>query len=179
MAGDTDSFFLHCNGVSGSKQLLPAIKTEGLLDTSNFPATHPLYSGENANKIGMFKHESGGCVVYKEWVFLRPKCYSLLKVGDEASKKAKGVVRNIVSNKLMHCDYKRIYESLYDRDDDDGEPQPKVMRVDQRRIGSSNHQLYTMAHSKVALSATDDKRHWTSPNSSLPYGHHAILNQQQ
>ena len=151
------------------------MKTDGMLDTSNFPSDHPLYSNEVANKIGLFKDESGASIVYKEWLFLRPKCYSLLTITDEASKKAKGVVRSIVSNHLVHSDYKRIYESLFEQeDDDDGQPTPKVMRVDQKRIGSTNHQLYTMASSKVALSAVDDKRHWTSPNSSLPYGHFSL-----
>ena len=78
------------------------MKADGLLDTSNFPHEHTLYSSENANKIGLFKDESGAAIVYKEWIFLRPKCYSLLSDKNVASKKAKGVVRRVVSNEITH-----------------------------------------------------------------------------
>ena len=178
VAGDTDSFFLACKGVSVSRELLPAMKADGLLDTSNFPHEHTLYSSENANKIGLFKDESGAAIVYKEWIFLRPKCYSLLSDKNVASKKAKGVVRSVVSNEITHRDYKRIYESTLptvEEEEEDGPSQPsKVMRVTQSRIGSVNHQLYTITTTKVALSAKDDKRCWLSANKSLPYGHHSI-----
>ena len=98
----------------------------------------------------------------------------LTKEGKE-TKKAKGVIRSVVSNSLAHSDYKRIYESLRGKDDDDDGPtQSKVMRVMQSRIGSINHQLHTITTSKVALSAQEDKRAWTSQNESLPYGHYKL-----
>ena len=43
LAGDTDSFFLSCHGVTLS-QLLPAMQQDGLLDTSNYYPSHPLFS---------------------------------------------------------------------------------------------------------------------------------------
>ena len=64
-----------------------------------------------------------------------------------------------------------------DIDDDDDvhdQPLPKVMRIEQRRIGTKNHQLYTISNNKIALSAIDDKREWVTPNSSVPYGHHSL-----
>ena len=97
----------------------------------------------------------------------------MLTVAHESVRKAKGVARYTVSKKLTHDNYKRIYESLYE-EDDDGQPNPKVMRLEQRRIGAINHQLFTISNNKIALSAVDDKRMWTTPNSSLPYGHFSL-----
>lgn len=162
LAGDTDSFFLQCKNVSLRSQLLPAMIEDGLLDTSNYPPNHELYSNKFACQIGKFKDEGAGVAAYKEWVFLRPKCYSLLS-NDEGygTKKAKGVSKLAVQKKLTHADYKRVYE-------DAGE----CVYVKQARIGSVNHQLYTMSSSKRALTCIDDKRAWTDGNTSYAYGHY-------
>ena len=77
VAGDTDSFFLECKNVDLRTQLLPLLISDGLLDTSNYPVTDPLYSLDEAGVIGRFKDESKG-FPFHEWYFLRPKCYSLL-----------------------------------------------------------------------------------------------------
>jgi hypothetical protein len=189
LAGDTDSFFLKCTNVSVGRQLLPAMKEDGLLDTSNYPTDHPLYSNLMANRIGLFKDESAGVATYLEWIFLRPKCYSLLTTTSNV-KKAKGITYNVVKSQLSHDDYRKIYESLVfsgndDDDDDDGDgsvpqpppPPPPVssnLSVSETRILSRNHQLYTVRNQKVALSAMDNKRVWTESNQSLPYGHYRL-----
>ena len=77
LAGDTDSFFLEIKNIDLHTQLLPQMLHDGLLDTSNYPQNHPLYSRQFENKIGLVKDESAGVDSYVEWVFLRPKCYSL------------------------------------------------------------------------------------------------------
>ena len=46
IAGDTDSFFLECRNIDVSSQLLPAMIRDELLDTSNFPKSHSLYSNK-------------------------------------------------------------------------------------------------------------------------------------
>jgi hypothetical protein len=40
-----------------------------------------------------------------------------------------------------------------------------------RRIGSEQHELFTLATVKRALSFWEDKRAWIDSNCSLPYGH--------
>ena len=82
VAGDTDSFFLCCRDINLNNQLLPAMISDELLDTSNYPTTHPLHSKKFASQIGKFKDESGGGVRYVEWVFLRPNMYSMLTEQD-------------------------------------------------------------------------------------------------
>lgn len=170
IAGDTDSFFLHCRGVDVQNKLLPAMLRDELLDTSNFDPSHALYTTRFTNEIGKFKDETGQKFEIIEAVFLRPKCYSL-KTNEEACiKKAKGITYKTVKDVLTHDDYKNIY-AAYEPHEHDEPTSPKRLCIDQTTIRSINHQLHTVTSSKVALTCMDDKRVWISKNSSLPYGH--------
>jgi len=168
IAGDTDSFFLEVKGVDLKTQLLPQMMSDGLLDTSNYSSDSHLFSRAFENQIGLFKDESGGIEEYQEWIFLQPKCYSMLS-DSSSTHKAKGVTRR---TKIAHDQYVQIYASYHP--DVDAAPSPKRLCVDQRRIGSINHQLYTLHYNKLALSIRDDKRAWIGPNESLPYGHRRL-----
>ena len=181
LAGDTDSFFLHCRGVSVQDQLLPKMIQDELLDTSNFDPTHPLYSQRFANQTGKFKDETGCKFNITEGVFLRPKCYSLKTDNENAIKKAKGVTHKSVKESLAHADYLHIYYAYdphNDDDDDDDEIPTKRICIEQTTIRSKHHQLFTITCSKTALSCMDDKRKWVDFNKSLPYGHCEIPQQQ-
>ena len=167
VAGDTDSFFLEVIGVDLAKLLL-TMRGDGLLDTSNYPAESPLFSRAFENKVGLFKDESGGVEKYLEWIFLRPKCYSMLSEHG-STHKAKGVTRQ---TKIDHDRYVEIFKSF--RPDAEGPTSPKRLCVNQHRFGSVIHQLYTLKYNKVALSIKDDKRKWIAQNTSLPYGHHRL-----
>jgi hypothetical protein len=157
VAGDTDSFFLECNNVDLRSQLLPQMIADGLLDTSNYDPSDPLYSRQFASQIGLFKDESMG-KTYQEWIFLGPKCYSLK--GTTVSLRAKGV--HLRGTVIGHEHYQRVYRER------------STVSVPQQRIGTVNHQLYTMRSEKRALQCHDNKRYWTGPNSSLAYGHHLL-----
>jgi len=159
VAGDTDSFFLECKNVDLRSQLMPQMIADGLLDTSNFvDISDPLHNRNLDSVIGKFKDESKG-LGYLEWIFLRPKCYSLLSVRD-SKQKAKGV--NLRGTSISHDTYRKVYKNRTEE------------KIKQQRIGSINHQLYTMRFEKRALQCFDDKRHWTGPNSSVAYGHYSI-----
>jgi len=82
------------------------MKLDGLLDTSNYSKNHPLYSSEAANKIGLFKDEGQG-EDYAEWIFLRPKCYSLKKKDNSTSMKAKGI--SLKQTDIQHENYLNVY----------------------------------------------------------------------
>ena len=71
IAGDTDSFFLEVQDMSVDKQLLPAMKEHGLLDSSNYPREHFLYSSDNRAKLGCIKDECAS-VPIQDAIFLRP-----------------------------------------------------------------------------------------------------------
>jgi hypothetical protein len=117
-------------------------------------------------RLGCIKDESGG-EAFKEWVFLRPKCYSLLTVAGDAKKRAKGVRRNVVQRQITHADYRSAWEEEVE------------MYAVQRRIASEHHQLYTLQYRKRTLSFYEDKRAWVTHNSSLPYGNHHLPNPQR
>ena len=153
VAGDTDSFFLECNGVSLENELLPAMVADRLLDTSNYPNTHPLYSNAIGKVIGKFKDESGGVQDYTEAVFLRPKCYYL--ESSKPTMKAKGV--NVKRSGFTLDSYKQVYVNSI------------VMSTMQSRFTSENHQIFTR---KFSL---DDKRRWLQKNHSVAYGHYMDL----
>ena len=71
--------------------------------------------------------------------------------------------RDTIKNRLSHESYLSVYR-------DDGEICDK-----QRRIGSTNHQLYTMQSYKKLLDSRDDKRSWIAKNESLAYGHWRLM----
>jgi hypothetical protein len=158
VAGDTDSFFLECRNVDLQSQLLPAMIRDELLDTSNYPKDHALYSSKHANVVGKFKDEGAGTTQFTDWVFLRPKLYSL-QSATGCTAKAKGV--NMRQATLTHEQY------VCELEQDNVEP----TYVKQQRIGSINHQLYTIHSNKLALSSHDDKRHWLDRYKSVAYGH--------
>ena len=58
-------------------------------DTSNYTVERPLPIGKNKKVIGTMKDELGGKIM-KEFIGLRPKCYSYLTDDGKIDKKAKG-----------------------------------------------------------------------------------------
>ena len=45
----------------------------------------------------------------------------------------------------------------------------EAVTVDETRIRSQNHNIYTIDYKKRALTGYEDKRLWLSPNYSVPY----------
>ena len=160
VGGDTDSFFLSLINMS-SNDLLTAMKRDNLLDSSNYPNNHPLFSNTNKAKLGCIKDEAGG-TTFKEWVFLRPKCYSLLTIKNKEMKRAKGVRRATVAKIINHALYKEAF--LKQRE----------FVHNQTRLGSTRHQLRTINYDKKSLSFFENKRAWVEVNKSHPYGNHRL-----
>ena len=104
VAGDTDIFFLQVRNISVANQLLPAMKNDKLLDTSNYLNENPLFSVDDKAQLGRVKDECAG-VPIQDAIFLRPKCYSLLLVNNKQHKRAKGIQRAVVENEINHTNY--------------------------------------------------------------------------
>ena len=136
-------------------------------DTSNYPRDHPLFSNTNKKVLGKMKDETSG-VPPRETVGLRSKMYSLLgskpdEDGELAKKRAKGVKKSAVRDKITHDDYR---ECLFDG---------TAKRTSMNLIRSENHGLYTVTVNKIGLSAFDDKRFLLGDGiTSLAYGHYRI-----
>ena len=163
VSGDTDSFFLKCKGISIHDQLYPAMIRDGLLDTSNYPKDHKLFSNLYKAQLGKVKDECSGKKLM-ECVFLKPKCYSFKVEGGTEKHRAKGIQRREVQ-RMTHDEYKTVFEMQRD----------VTKKV--RRITSLKHQLYTVEQEKWALCALDNKRAWIDMNSSVPYGHYSLSDQ--
>ena len=114
-------------------------------DTSDYPPNHP--SGFNKKVLGMFKDEAGGKVI-DEFVGLRAKLYLYKMFEGEESRKCKGVKKLVVKKSISHEDYK---ECLFT-----GKEQLRRMNV----IRSHKHEICTEEVNKIALSPSDDKRHY-------------------
>jgi hypothetical protein len=161
VGGDTDSFFLDVRNISLSQQLLPAMAADGLLDSSNYPSSHPLYSTTYKARLGCVKDESAGESL-KEGLFLRPKCYSIVTVDGKEHKRAKGIQRAVVAKGVVHGDYVEVFQSAME-----------VYR-EVRGFRSNLHAITTIRQEKKALSLWEDKRAWTSINESVAYGHYSL-----
>ena len=84
---DTDSLLLNIQ----TEDVYKDMKVDSwLYDTSNYPKDHPLYDVRNKKALGKMKDECGGDVI-EEVVAVRPKMYSVNKVGKKNIRKAKGV----------------------------------------------------------------------------------------
>ena len=158
LGGDTDSLICKIVNIDLYSELHPRMLADGLLDSSNYPRTHALFSTQFKAQLGCIKDEVAGQVI-KQAILLKPKCYSLQTVtGAEKKQRAKGVQR-CVRQRLSHDDYVRTYEQ-----------QLEVQR-NMRRFQSSKHVIYTVEQSKWALSALDNKRAWIDGNTSFAFGH--------
>ena len=56
--------------------------------------------GENKKKIGFMKDELGGRII-KEFIGLRPKCYSYLTDDGKVDNKAKGTKRCVIKRNYV------------------------------------------------------------------------------
>ena len=131
-----------------------------LLDTSEYPRDHPLYSPVNAKVIGKMKDECKGKAPL-EFVGLRSKMYSLLTYDDKMAKRtAKGIKKRYVAKHLRHDMYLHTLRNK------------TIQHVKYRMFRSRAHRIETVECSKIALCAYDDKRYVTDNGiATLAYGH--------
>lgn len=160
---DTDSFLFKVN----DKKLL-LDRCNSIMDYSNYPQDHHLYSQANKAKLGFFKDELCGKFVCQEFVGLRSKCYAMklkdITTSELSDKKVcKGVGRTAIKNRIKFDHYKQcLFEST-------------VLRQSYHSIRSEKHNLKTVLINKKALSFVDTKR-WlfNCGIHSAPYGSYLI-----
>ena len=144
---DTDSLVLEIETEDFFQDTAPDV--EEWFDTSGIPKNHFAVKdgfpvGKNKKVLGKFKDEAGGKII-REFVGLRPKCYSIQIEESKSIKKAKGTKKNVTKS-LTHQDFKDV---LF------GKVFPPLENVSLR---SHFHEIFTETIRKVALSAEDDKR---------------------
>ena len=114
-------------------------------DTSNYTVEKPLPVGKNKKLFVLMKDELGGKIM-KEFIGLRPKCYSYLTDDGNVDKKAKGTKKCVIKKEIMFNNY---VECLKEN---------KKISKKQQRFKSDAHNVYTEEINKIALSFNDDKR---------------------
>src|SRR5699024_6451536 len=133
---------------------------QDLLDTSDYPKDHFLYSNENKRVVGKMKDEMNGKII-SELVTLQPKVYSLI-CGNDTTKKGKGVTKSVMKY-LTFDNYKDV---LFN--------QEEIYRT-QYLIRSKNHRISTIRQEKKVLSYKDNKRYILNDIiNTLAYGHFRI-----
>jgi hypothetical protein len=133
-----------------------------LLDTSEYPEDHTLYSTKNKKVIGKMKDELKGKIM-KEFVGLRSKMYAY-KIANRSKeievKKAKGIKKSVVQKGIKFEDY---YAVLMNK---------RNIFKKQNVIRSYKHSVYSETVNKKALSFNDDKRYILEDGiSTLAHGH--------
>ena len=143
---DTDSYLLEFRGKNPDDELFMA---KNLFDYSGYPKDSPYYDNTNNKVIGKFKDECNG-VPIGEFAGLRPKMYSYILTllnGILIEKhRAKGI-QSAAAKKLRHSDYMAQLNC------------PLENFLQNRRIGSKLHKIYSIEVNKRGLCAYDDKRY--------------------
>src|SRR5919206_3697107 len=161
---DTDSLLVEIQTDDINADL---IKMANKFDFNDYSSDHPIRQAlgdkikANKKVPGTFKDECEGKVI-TEFIGLRPKMYSLIKVGDDVNKpkdgirKAKGMPSKIVKKEFNHERYKK---ALFDIDYND--------TVTFQTIRSDLHHIYSIEVTKVGLAAMDDKKWIDSDNITM------------
>ena len=156
MMSDTDSFLLAFKHKT-VQQFLQDI--EPIMDFSNYPKDHEMYSTKTAGQLGYLKDEMKGNEI-RGVVALKSKCYSI-KTNAKSISKCKGIPK-IATNKLQFKHYKK---ALFDK---------KIMNSTFSKISSKDHKVTTTTFSRKSLSGYDDKRFYLCNVHSIPYGHYRL-----
>ena len=160
---DTDSLMYEIETEDFYKDIAGDVKDR--FDTSDYPESHPsgIPTGENKKVLGMMKDEAAGKII-KEFVGLRSKLYSFVMDDGGETKKCKGIKKQVVESSIRHEHYKTCLTT------------GKELLRKQNILRSYNHEVYTEEVNKVALSASDDKRHILSDGmDTLALGHYKIV----
>lgn len=157
---DTDSFIYEIK----KKDIYEFMKTNcEKFDTSAFAIPNPFnIVQQNKKVVGVMKDENSGKIV-KEFIGLRSKMYAIRMHSKLVTKRAKGIRKNILNNRISFKDFKKCIT------------RNSIIKRRQCTIRSFLHNVYTVSNIKKALDPFDDKR-FIIPNSheTLAWGHYKI-----
>ena len=135
---DNDSFIINIKTEDFFEDISNDV--EKWFDTSNYDKYHkrPLSIGKNKKVPGLFKDELRGNII-TEVVALRPKTHAYLMDDGSNHKKAKGIKKCVMKQRLMFENYK---DCLFNN---------KTVYRSQKRFRSYYHDMYTEEVNKIAL----------------------------
>lgn len=129
---------------------------EDVIDFSNYPKDHELYSNARAKELGYLKNEYPDKTILS-FVGLKSKTYGLMVSGGSFFLKAKGVP----SRTKRAIPFSAMEECLVNL---------STHTVNFNAIRCRNHVNQLVNSDRVAFSSFDDKRYLLCPLHSLPYG---------
>jgi hypothetical protein len=146
LMSDTDSLMILVRNAEKTDNIK---KIRSVMDFSNYPPSHKLYSLSKKNQLGCFKDECAGAEI-DEFCGLRSKTYAFTLNNFEKTKtalhsKAKGVTKAYKKN-LSFAKYKKCLLS-YD-----------TVQNKQFHIRAKDHNVYTTSIQRLSFSSYDDKR---------------------
>lgn len=151
---DTDSFLVLVKNHSECETMS---LISDIMDFSNLPTDHPLYSNLRSKQPGLLKTEVPHAKIL-EVVALRSKTYAIkTDATEESINKAKGVVKS-VKKRIPFDAYKSCIEKI------------QQYEVSQNSLRSKKHINQMLESRKVAFSSYDDKRYLLCAKHSVPYG---------
>ena len=103
---DTDILVCEIRGVDDIYEKI--YKDKDLFDFSDYSKESKFCDNSNKNVIGKMKDEMGGNVV-SEFIGLKSKMYSLIRVDDEEKIRAKGINRELKYNEFRDVSFKKKY----------------------------------------------------------------------
>ncbi|GBM30103.1 hypothetical protein AVEN_223846-1 [Araneus ventricosus] len=154
---DTDSLYLEIRAPNVYTDLRTTFNS--IMDLSNFPNDHELFSSKNKGVLGALKCETVNPI--KEFVALKCKMYCLVH-GNEAKQTAKGVKKEQVKQFTSDLYKSVINDKLF-------------LRHQQQNITTKNHQIETVKQNKISLTPFYDKNYVKDDGvNCLPYGHFSL-----
>jgi hypothetical protein len=159
LMSDTDSLMLSVRSKEPEEHL---IKLRHIIDFSNYPREHPLFSAKNKNQLGFWKSELEGGTMLK-FCGLRSKTYAFVLENGESGErqvnsKCKGITR-AYKKKITFENYLSCLQSF------------NKFSLTQYQIRAKNHNIFTAKIDKLCFSSFDDKRYLLECGiHSLPYG---------
>ena len=114
-------------------------KQKDLFDFSNYSKDSKFFNETNKNVIGKMKDEIGGVIII-EFVGLKSKMYSIIKIDGKEHNTARGV--------SIATEFNNFKDVLFNK---------KIIRHKIKRIRSKKHKLGTYEIDKISLSCFDDK----------------------
>ena len=160
---DTDSFIIYIKTEYFFEDI--SNDNERWFDTSKYDKNdkRPLPIGKNKKVPGLFKDELGGKIM-TEVVALRLKTYTYLMDDGSNHKKAKGINKCVIKQKLMFENFK---DCLFNN---------KTVYRSHEIFKSYYHVMYTEEVNKITLNSNDDKRLQSFDRiTTYPYGTNEIM----
>jgi len=158
LMSDTDSLMLSVQSREGGC----IRKIKHIMDFSNYPTSHKLFSEQHKGELGRFKDEAGSDTI-KKFCALRSKVHTFYTANDEKKdltlhSKCKGVTK-AYKKELTFNNFFGCLQSV------------NQIVVSQFHIRSKDHKLYTTKVQRVAFGSFDDKRFiFSCGYHSVPYG---------